>query len=221
VGRALGLLGMAYGEHDEYQKAVDHYRRALAVLEKSLGPWHPSVATTLNNLGFDLRLLGRREEAASAFKRALEVRERALGPNHVEVAVTLTNIGELLAEQRQWTQALAHYQRAQTIHENALGPEHPRLGWILSGLGTAYLALGMPEKAVAPLRRAVALLEGHKGTPTNLADGQYALARALRNTGRDPAEARTLALKAREAYAAGGERFRSTLEEVDAWLRAK
>ncbi len=221
VGRVLGMLGIAYGDCEENQKAVDYYRQSISVLEKSVGPWHPQVGTTLNNLGLDLRLLGRREEASSALNRALEVRERALGPNHVEVAVTLTNIGNLLAEQGQWTQAIAHYQRAQTIHENALGPEHPRLGWILSGLGTAYLALGMPEKAVAPLRRAVALMEGHPGTPTNIADGQYALARALRSTGRDPAEARTMALKAREAYAAGGERFRSTVEEVDAWLRAK
>jgi len=220
VGRMLGVLGVAYGDTDQYQKAVDHYRQALSVLEKSVGPWHPQVGTTLNNLGLDLRLLGRREEAASAFKRALELRERALGPNHVEVAVTLTNFSTLLAEQGHWTQALAQFQRAQTIHENALGPEHPRLGWILAGLGNAYLALGMPEKAVAPLRRAVALMEGHPGTPTNLADGQFALARALRTTGKDPAEARIFALKAREAYAAGGQRFRSTLEEVDAWLRA-
>ena len=53
---------------------------ALAIKEKALGPDHPDVGTTLNNLAALYEKQGRTTEAEPLLKRALTIREKALGP---------------------------------------------------------------------------------------------------------------------------------------------
>jgi Tetratricopeptide repeat len=57
----------------------------LAIREKALGPEHPDVAQTLNNLAELYRAQGR-YMAEPLFERSLRAVEKALGPNHPEVA---------------------------------------------------------------------------------------------------------------------------------------
>jgi len=53
------------------------------------------------------------------------------------------------------------------------------------------------------------------------AGDRFDLARALRAARRDLPRARSLAEKARQNYAAGGERKKDELATVDAWLAGK
>ena len=62
------------------------YKRALAISEKALGPEHPDVATSLNNLALLYQAQGRYAEAEPLHKRALAISEKALGPEHPDVA---------------------------------------------------------------------------------------------------------------------------------------
>ena len=61
-------------------------KRALAIREKALGPDHPDVAVSLNNLAGLYAYQGRYADAEPLFKRALAIREKALGPDHPDVA---------------------------------------------------------------------------------------------------------------------------------------
>ena len=56
-------------------------KRALAISEKALGPEHPDVAISLNNLALLYRAQGRYAEAEPLLKRALAISEKALGPS--------------------------------------------------------------------------------------------------------------------------------------------
>ena len=58
------------------------YQRALAIEEKALGPEHPDVATSLNNLAELYRDQGKYGEAEPLYQRALAIDEKALGPDH-------------------------------------------------------------------------------------------------------------------------------------------
>jgi tetratricopeptide (TPR) repeat protein len=66
--------------HDSYQalgrygEAEPLYRRSLAILEKALGPKHPSVATNLENYAAMLRETGRTAEADKMEARAKAIR---------------------------------------------------------------------------------------------------------------------------------------------------
>ena len=57
---------------------------------KALGPDHPNVATSLNNLAELYRNQGKYAEAEPLYKRSLAIREKALGPDHPDVAPAST-----------------------------------------------------------------------------------------------------------------------------------
>ncbi len=59
--------------------------RALAIWEKALGPDHPDVAASLNNLASLYHAQGAYERAKPLYERALAIREKALGPDHPDV----------------------------------------------------------------------------------------------------------------------------------------
>ncbi len=50
MGRVLNNLAELYYGQGEYAEAESLYRRALAIQERVLGPEHPDVAASVNNL---------------------------------------------------------------------------------------------------------------------------------------------------------------------------
>ena len=78
-----------------YAEAEPLYKRALAIREKALGPDHPDVGTSLNNLAVLYQAQGRYAEAEPLYKRALAIREKALGPDHPDVGTSLNNLAVL------------------------------------------------------------------------------------------------------------------------------
>ncbi|MDE3052029.1 MAG: tetratricopeptide repeat protein, partial [Nitrospirota bacterium] len=58
------------------EKAEPLYRRALAIRERALGPSHPEVAKTLEDLANVLRKVGRADEAVSLEARARDIRAK-------------------------------------------------------------------------------------------------------------------------------------------------
>ncbi|MBK7219476.1 MAG: tetratricopeptide repeat protein [Candidatus Promineofilum sp.] len=69
------------------------YERALAIVERILGPEHPDTAGSLNNLGYLLQAQGDLAGARPYYERALAIRERVLGPEHPATALSLNNLG--------------------------------------------------------------------------------------------------------------------------------
>jgi tetratricopeptide (TPR) repeat protein len=45
-------LGVALDAAGQYDKALEYYQKSLAIKLKQLGPDHPSVATSYNNIAF-------------------------------------------------------------------------------------------------------------------------------------------------------------------------
>ncbi len=71
-----------------------------------LGPDHPDVGESLNNLAGLYESQGRYEAAEPLYKRALVMLEKALGPEHPNVAKPLENYAALLREtERSWEAA--------------------------------------------------------------------------------------------------------------------
>ncbi len=83
------------GDQGNYGEAEPLYRRSLAILEKALGPEHPDVATSLNNLALLYKTLGNYAEAEPLYRRSLAIWEKALGPEHPDVATSLNNLAAL------------------------------------------------------------------------------------------------------------------------------
>ncbi len=96
---------MLYLPQGRYADAEPLYKRSLVIYEKTLGKDHPSVATTLNNLGGPYQDQGRYGEAEPLYKRSLAIDEKAFGPGHPHVATTLNTLAELYRDQGRYSEA--------------------------------------------------------------------------------------------------------------------
>ncbi len=67
-------LALLYYAQGQYSQAEPLYQRALAIREKTLGPEHPKLATSLENYAALLRKLDRTAEAESMEVRAKAIR---------------------------------------------------------------------------------------------------------------------------------------------------
>ncbi|MHC4592394.1 MAG: tetratricopeptide repeat protein, partial [Planctomycetota bacterium] len=145
---------------EKLAEAEPLYRRALTIQEKVLGPEHPRVATSLNNLAVLYGELGRHEEAEPLYKRSLAIKEKALGPEHPDVAASLNNLAMFYYSQADYPQAEPLCKRAVAIGEKALGPEHPLVATSLNNLAALAFAAGELEEAWTYARRARRIVLG-------------------------------------------------------------
>jgi tetratricopeptide (TPR) repeat protein len=91
------------------------YQQVLKLLEQTVGPDHPTLATTLNNLAVVCEAQDKYAEAAPLYQRALALIERTLGPDHPNLAVALDNYADLLRKMQREAEAEAAQTRAKAI----------------------------------------------------------------------------------------------------------
>ncbi|MDA2934328.1 tetratricopeptide repeat protein, partial [Acidobacteria bacterium AH-259-D05] len=143
----------------KYAQAEPLYQRALAIREKALGPEHPQVSDSLNDLAILYWDQGKYAQAEPLHQRARAIWEKALGPEHPDVARSLNNLAGLYRDQGKYAQAEPLYQRARAIWEKALGPEHPDVADSLNNLAILYWEQGKYAQAEPLAQRALAIRE--------------------------------------------------------------
>ncbi|CAM9618735.1 unnamed protein product, partial [Choristocarpus tenellus] len=107
-----------------HERSHPLYQRSLAIREKVLGPDHPHLAFSLDNLAGLLKDQGNHSQAELLYQRSLAIREKVLGPDHPHVAFSLDNLARSLKDQGNYERAEPLYQRSLAIREKVLGPEH-------------------------------------------------------------------------------------------------
>ena len=63
MGNSLNSLSLLYQKQGNYAAAEPLYKRALAIVEKALGPAHPHVMTLLESMAAFYKETGRADEA--------------------------------------------------------------------------------------------------------------------------------------------------------------
>src|ERR671925_51543 len=98
----LNEEGVALYVAGKYSDAEPLYQRSLLILQKILGPEHPRVATSLNNLAALYRAQGYYGKAEPLYQRSLTIRERVPKPEHRDIAESLNNLGALYYSKGQY-----------------------------------------------------------------------------------------------------------------------
>jgi tetratricopeptide (TPR) repeat protein/CHAT domain-containing protein len=156
---AIMLRGLAAAEAGRHDQALTDLTRALAIREKTLGPDHPDVASSLNTLAGLYYAQGQYAQAEPLYKRALAINEKVFGPDHLSVATGLNNLAYLSSTQGQYAQAEPLYKRSLAILEKALGPDHPNVAQSLNNLAGLYHARGRYAQAEPLYMRSLAIRE--------------------------------------------------------------
>ena len=159
LSAALNNLGQVYAGQGRDDLAEPIYKRAIALMEKSLGLDTTLIAPELNNLAALYQRQGRFTEAEPLFKRALAIREKALSREHPDVGQALNNLATLYVKQEHFADAEPLFQRALAIYQKAAGPEHPAVATVLNNIGQVDRDLNRDADAEAPIKRSLAIRE--------------------------------------------------------------
>jgi hypothetical protein len=81
----------------DYASAEDLLREAAAIQEQTLGPQHPDLANTLNNLGIVCEMTDNPIDAEHYFRRAYAIATATLSPDHPFVATSSKNLHDFCA----------------------------------------------------------------------------------------------------------------------------
>jgi len=155
VAEALNGLGLLLHDRGESQ-AEGVLRRALALRQRALPAEDDRVITSLNNLGKELVLRGKEEEALRLYGEALA----AAGDRVSVLVVSLhNNMAWLHHCAGRGKQALQHQEQAVNLAEAAQGENHPDRGLFLMNLAILEDGEGQAQAAEAHYRQALHILE--------------------------------------------------------------
>ncbi len=125
--KTLNAKAVSLTKVKQYDRAKVAARKALRLAEKTFGPDHPNVATSLTTLA-DLEKAQRRcEQAESLYKRALAIDEKALGPDHPNVSKNLNNLMGLQAILGKQEEVLKNSKRILPTLKKEMGSKRPAL----------------------------------------------------------------------------------------------
>jgi CHAT domain-containing protein/lipopolysaccharide biosynthesis regulator YciM len=158
-GTALTREALALYQDHRYAEAEPLFKRALAIMEETLGRNDLFIATMSIFLAERYREQNRYAEVAPLYLRAVEIQEKALGPEHLDVAKTLNTLAAFYLEQGNYAEAERLHQRVLTIREKVLGPDHPEVAASLNNLAGVYRKEGHNAEARPLYERALAVFE--------------------------------------------------------------
>ncbi|WP_454652106.1 tetratricopeptide repeat protein [Bradyrhizobium liaoningense] len=159
LSAALNNLGQVHAGQGRDDLAEPVYKRAIALMEKSLGLDTGLIAPELNNLAALYQRQGRFAEAEPLFKRALAISEKSLSREHPDVGRALNNLATLYVKQERFADAEPLFRRALAIYQKAAGPEHPAVATVLNNIGQVDRDLNRDADAEAPIKRSLAIRE--------------------------------------------------------------
>ena len=164
----------------QFGEAETLHHQVLAIHERTLGPEHPTTATSMSNLGRVFDLQGKYADAENIYRRTLAVREKVLGGDHPDVATVLNNLAKVLQEQGRdqqltasearararggailgaFTEVETMYRRALAIQDRSLGREHPSTALTLNNYGSMLALRGDFVQAEQMQRAALGTME--------------------------------------------------------------
>lgn len=162
-GMALISIGATLVRKGQFAEAEAIFRKALPIVEKTLGTDHVSVGICTLNLGAALRELGRLADAEAMFRRALSILESRQGPENPDVAHGLSNLGVVLTQEGRFAEAEAAFRRAIGIFEKAFGPEHPNVAFCTNNLAMVLQGEGRFAEAEVLWRKTLPSFEKTMG----------------------------------------------------------
>jgi len=199
-------LGAALYGANRARDALPELERARKIIAVKLGPDHPDMALVLNTMAVSYAARRDYDKALPTMKKALAIVVAKQGADHPQVAVMRANIADILLRQQQPRpkEALAELEQAIAV-QNKAHVEGGLLGLSLTLQGWALVALGQQRRAVAPLERALTLLDAQSGAVEHRGDCRFWLAHALHDLHRGGDRPARLAAEAADLYRKAGD----------------
>ncbi|MEM9455900.1 MAG: serine/threonine-protein kinase [Myxococcota bacterium] len=157
---ALASPLTSLGQYEQAQQFLEH---AQEILEHTLGPQHPHVASVYGRLGHMNRLRGALDLAEEQLERALAIHESVQGSSSLDAAGARLNLGIVAFHRHDFDTAEAHFLRCLEIQQARLGPRHHRISGTLLDLAVIDRMRGRYQQGIERLEHAREITEEHFG----------------------------------------------------------
>jgi tetratricopeptide (TPR) repeat protein len=153
--RVLSVRAQVYRALGRWDDALVDAEAALQQRIDALGPEHPDVAVSRNNLGLLLYDLDRPAQGVEHLEAASSIWRAQLGENHPEVAKARNNLAMVLERTGRLDEAEREYRASLNIRESVFGAQHPEAIAVRHNLGLVMLSRDEPAAAEELIAQAV------------------------------------------------------------------
>jgi serine/threonine protein kinase/tetratricopeptide (TPR) repeat protein len=217
AGRLHGFLSEGSYVEGKLEDAALQARMSLEIYRRAGAPEH-LIAEAYTDLG-NVEL--RRKNFAGAlaqYESALALRRKYLERDHYQIGATEGSIADALVGLSRFADAMPHVVEAERIFERGSARDRAIQAWILTVHGEVLVGQLRPADAIPVLEQALPLFAGAVD-PSNPPRAMWALARALRSLGKDPARVRQLAEQAAAQFETLGPAEAGDRDAVRSFLR--
>ncbi|CAF1038926.1 unnamed protein product [Adineta steineri] len=117
------LRAKIHTAQNRHGNALHLFQIVLKKKNEILAAIHPSVATTLNDMGAVYEKLGNYQKALDCFNQALDIYKKILPTDHIDFAVCFNNRGRIFEKLQQPVRAKQEYKLASNIVMNNIRDE--------------------------------------------------------------------------------------------------
>jgi serine/threonine-protein kinase len=204
-------------EKGEVDKAFYEARQTLQAVEEKVGSSHPAYSYCLFVL---LQMLLATKEYSRA-EKVLSEYQKIVKADSVSAQSSIKHFanGKYYQAIQKHDLALEHFRQLLKNDEQVFGKQNRYICDGEIGIGRALLDLNRPKEALLYIQRAYKIQKSIQGDPIDLAEVEFALARALWDTNQDKKKALELAQSAYKIYT-DNPRYsqRDQLSTVKKWL---
>ncbi|CAF0980757.1 unnamed protein product [Didymodactylos carnosus] len=171
IGSNYHLMGNKQLALEYYNKAAEiqklPWRITLEYLQKALkieedvvkrNQYHPSLATTYNNIGDTYFRMGDYNNALETLQHALKIRIKGTVSTHTDLAAIYHNLASVYNKTNCIQQALEMLEKALEIDTQALPENHPSLAMAHNNISQSYIKQGNHDKALYHIETALRIL---------------------------------------------------------------
>jgi serine/threonine-protein kinase len=187
-----GMVGGIYRRLGLLDRAAALTEASLDGRRRWLGPEHPKVAESLNDLAIVHEDRGEYERAEALYRQALAMRRKLLGAEDPAVAQSLNDLACVLLARGEYGGAEDAFRDSLAMRRRLFGDAHPDVAKSLNNLAIVLWAQGRYPQAEEQFEEALALRRRFLGAEhVEVADALNNLALVVQAQGRGP-EAETL-----------------------------
>jgi serine/threonine protein kinase len=142
-------IGEGYRSLYEFQLAVPHLERAVALRNAYLGSEHPDTISSRAGLSEAYLWLGRYREAISLRQQLLESGEVLLGPDHPETLARISSLAAAYQQAGEWDKSVQLREQLLEKFRAIGGPSDPETIGAMHDLAINYTQMGRLAESMA------------------------------------------------------------------------
>jgi CHAT domain-containing protein/Tfp pilus assembly protein PilF len=159
VGILSDNLAVLYSDMGQLDQAEKNHKRALQLLEQSLGRDHRVVGEAAGNFGALLLVAGRYAESEPLLLRSLKIAEAQSPQDPVTIAIVNDHLAAIYRQTDRWDEAGVRLRQSLALMEQALPEIHPRIATTRTNLGRHLIDTKAYKEAETQLKKALAIEE--------------------------------------------------------------